>query len=215
MKDKKWQRARNDEQIQQRIAEILSAAESLFRKEPFIKITMQKIAKKAGYAQSNIYRYFQNKEDVFLTLYINDAEKWLEDLKEEFQSEISIEEFSLKWTEILLRHERFLEFLPMLDLILENNSSEKVYYTAKKRFKEKFPEALASVQRALPFLSLEDASEFLYAQQAFVVGIRPMTQFSDMQKKILAELEIHQLLLDFSSFFHKILYNYLKGLIQK
>lgn len=215
MEDKTWQRARNKEQIRQRKEEILSAAEDLFRKEPFNNVTMQKIARKAGCSQSNTYRYFQNKEDVFLTLYLHDAEKWLDDLDNEFQSEIPLKEFSSKWVEVLLRHERLLEFLPMLDLILEHNSSEKVYYAAKKRFKEKFPQAISSVQKALPCLTEEKAADFLYIQQALVAGLRPMTQYSEMQKKVLEELEIHKALQDFSAFFQKALHNYLKGLVQE
>ena len=47
-------------------AQIMKTAERLFTSRRFHEITMAEIAEKAGVGKGTIYRYFKNKEDLFL-----------------------------------------------------------------------------------------------------------------------------------------------------
>ena len=60
-----WVRARNEEQIEQRISEIVDATARLYESHRFEEITFAMIAKEADFTRSNLYRYFATKEDIF------------------------------------------------------------------------------------------------------------------------------------------------------
>lgn len=45
--------------------EIITAAQEVFRRDGYIKVTMQDIAKIVGKGRSTIYYYFKNKQEVF------------------------------------------------------------------------------------------------------------------------------------------------------
>lgn len=47
---------------------IMNAALEIFSEEDFDKATMRSIAKKAGVTTSSIYKYFKNKDELFVTL---------------------------------------------------------------------------------------------------------------------------------------------------
>jgi len=59
-----WVRARSDEQIEQRINEIVDATARLYEENRFEDITFAMIAKEANFTRSNLYRYFQTKEEI-------------------------------------------------------------------------------------------------------------------------------------------------------
>ena len=63
---------------------ILSAAERVFAQKGFTKATISEIAKSAGVAEGTVYDYFENKEDLLLSIPVKRFGKYFDDLSETF-----------------------------------------------------------------------------------------------------------------------------------
>ena len=131
MNQKNWQRARSSEQREIRTREILGAAEKLFISRPYEKITMQMIAREASLSQSNLYRYFTTREEIFLKIFLTDLENLTKQVETEFTREITADKFVSRLTDLLMKQERFLHLSPLLAVTLEKNCSEEVYRSVK------------------------------------------------------------------------------------
>ena len=213
MGEKSWQRARSEDQIEERVNAILEAAAVLFRSEPYEKVSVLTIAKKAEFTRSNVYRYFSTKEEIFLALYMADLNAWGERISREFVRELGIEEFAETWVRILLDQRRLLDLSPLLASTLEKNSSEEVYRRTKLLFSEGSAAVTAAVAKALPSYDPEAIFDFLMMQQALAAGAWPMAQTTEMQKRVLEDLNLQRMCVDFPEFFRKAIVTFLRGLV--
>jgi AcrR family transcriptional regulator len=75
-----FQRARTEEQRAERAAAFLDAARSLLSEMPLEQVTLNAIAKRAGFAPSNLLRYFDSREALLLRVVEEETENWLTDL---------------------------------------------------------------------------------------------------------------------------------------
>ena len=66
--------------------EILSAAERLFSKHGFFKTNMAEIARVAQFAMGTVYRFFQSKEDIYISL----LEQKIEELAKLLEEHVSV-----------------------------------------------------------------------------------------------------------------------------
>ena len=65
-----FQRARRPEQKAQRRAAILEAARALAAERGVAEVTLTEVASSVGLAKSNVLRYFETREDVYLHLLV-------------------------------------------------------------------------------------------------------------------------------------------------
>ncbi len=212
MIDGEWRRARNPEQRAERERQILGAAERLFAGLPYERVTMQMVARETGISQSNLYRYFSTREEMFLRLFTEDLRRWLEDILTSLGSGLSVSAFSERWTGILLRHERLLELHPHLALSLERNASETVYRNAKRSFLALIERGLPVLKAALPFRDDRDVLAFLETHLALTAGLFPMSKYSPMQRSVLLDPELSPLKIDFAIAYRNTIETYLNGL---
>jgi TetR/AcrR family fatty acid metabolism transcriptional regulator len=63
---------------------ILFAAERVFSQKGFTKATISEIAKSAGVAEGTVYDYFENKEDLLLSIPVKRFGKYLDELPDTF-----------------------------------------------------------------------------------------------------------------------------------
>lgn len=213
MNGKSWQRARSSEQVQERVSEILEGAAAVFLSAPYEKATMQMIAREAGFTRSNLYRYFNTREEIFLALLMKDLDAWARSILAAFTGGESTESFAKRWTEVLCRQARLLRLTPLLTITLEKNTSEDVYRRTKLTLHEKMTAIVPHLQRALPSLSDEQVFEFLLFHQALLSGARPMARYSEMQLRVLDELKLQVLKIDFAAFYERAVLMYLRGVL--
>ena len=69
-----YQRARSPEHKEERREAILAAAHELARESSVRNVSLGDIARRVGLAKSNLLRYFQSREDIFLTLLLREWE---------------------------------------------------------------------------------------------------------------------------------------------
>lgn len=215
MKSDGWQRARTAEQRAERERQILESAERLFTDLGYERVTMQMIAREIGVSQSNLYRYFSTREEVFLRLFLDDLSLWLEEVIAFLRPDMDMETFAEGWTDILLRQKRLLELHPHLAVSLERNASEGVYRETKLRFRALLERGLSALRAALPFPSDGAALAFLQVHVGLTSGLAPMAKYSPMQEKVLAESGLSSLKIDFRTSYRRAIETYLKGALDR
>ena len=190
-----WERARSEEQIEYRVNEILEATAKLYTEHRFEEITFVMIAKEAGFTRSNLYRYFKNKEDIFLKLLGNDILLWGKDIATTFAEEMpSIPEFSKAWVKLMLQHERMLELYTILYTLLEKNATLEALVEFKKMITSELGAGTMVLLKILPFQRPEQATVFLYGSMSLAMGIYPLMHLTPKQLEAveIAKIEMSQ-----------------------
>src|SRR5216117_1101716 len=77
---KAFQRARSDEQREQRRQAILSTAAAMLGEMPVADLSLNELSRRVGLAKSNVLRYFETREAVLLELYDTTWKAWLDRL---------------------------------------------------------------------------------------------------------------------------------------
>ena len=179
-----WVRARSDEQIEQRINEIVNATARLYEEHRFEDITFAMIAKEANFTRSNLYRYFQTKEDIFLELLQHDIVVWRKDILASFiDGNSSLSEVAEISVELILKHKRMVKLFTILFILLEPNASIEALKAFKRKITEEIGMVAQFLSTKLPFSSVEDAAEFLTAQSYLAIGTYPMMYLTSKQKE--------------------------------
>jgi len=177
-----WVRARSDEQIEQRINEIVDATARLYEENRYEDITFAMIAKEADFTRSNLYRYFQTKEDIFLELMKHDIVLWRKDIFEEFANDPpSLREVAEISVELILKHRRMVKLFTILFTLLEPNASLEALTAFKGKINEEIGIVAHFLSMVLPFPSVEIAVEFLSTQSSLVIGSYPMMDLTPKQ----------------------------------
>ena len=65
--------------------EIINACEELYKKENFKDITIKQIGENTSFSRTSIYNYFETKEEIFLSLFQREYEKWIDDLNKMYE----------------------------------------------------------------------------------------------------------------------------------
>ena len=76
-----FQRARKPEEQKLRREAILAAAAELFDAEGPQGAGLNAIAAKAGFTKSNVYRYFESREEVLMSLFLSELESFVGDFE--------------------------------------------------------------------------------------------------------------------------------------
>jgi AcrR family transcriptional regulator len=177
-----WVRARSDEQIEQRIKEILDATARLYEEHRFEVITFAMIAKEADFTRSNLYRYFETKEDIFLELIKHDIEAWRQDVLDNFTTENKTSrELAGTWVNLVLKNKRMIKLFTILFTLLERNASLEALTAFKRKINEEISTVAQFLSTALPFPSVETAAEFISAQSSLAIGSYPMMDLTPKQ----------------------------------
>ena len=72
-----FQRARSEEQREERRRAILGAATAMLAEMPVAQVTLNELSRRAGLAKSNVLRYFESREAVLLELLDSAWQDWL------------------------------------------------------------------------------------------------------------------------------------------
>lgn len=88
-------RARSGEQKRIRIEQITNVAAELYVEIGYDKVTYSEIGRKLNFTRRNLYNYFRCKEDIFLTLLLQDIENMVEDAEKRLQNRSKIRRISV------------------------------------------------------------------------------------------------------------------------
>lgn len=201
-KQREWQRATRPDQKAQREAEILAAAKRLFATTSYDQVSLNGIAREAKMSKPNIYRYFASREEIFLLLFAEERDRFMESLKGDLKRvgpALSEAEIARLWVGQALAHQDLLRLLPQLGTSLEENSSLEHLVPFKKTGFEKMAELAAHHHRLYPRLKTETWGEVLTAFVALMAGFWPLCSENHTVKQAMRHPDVNLEPWDFES----------------
>jgi AcrR family transcriptional regulator len=213
-----WQRARRPEQKEERRKAIMEAAAGLFLGLDFDKVSLNGIARKAGLAKSNIYRYFGSKEEIFLNLYIEDVTAWISELEDALAAlPTGSDPAAVAKTiaAIVVARPRLAALFALLSSVLERNVSEEMLITFKRQTQAILAPMVLTIKRVLPQLSEEQIVRFEIYVHALVAGLWPFATPSPVLAKVLERPEFSHLRVNFQCSLEHAMQTLLVGLLSE
>ena len=163
--------------------EIIDACAQLYEIMPFKRITLGTIGQKTSFTRTSIYNYFETKEEIFLALLEREYRAWVADLRELSIREMPKEQFPAAFSSVLERRNCMLKLMSMNLYDLESGSRIENLVSFKREYNNSMRAVTDCLQMHYPFITDEDAQQFIYAFFPFLFGIYPYTSVSEKQHR--------------------------------
>jgi AcrR family transcriptional regulator len=219
-----FQRARSEQQRQERRMAILTAAAAMLTEMPVAEVTLNELSRRAGLAKSNVLRYFESREAVLLELLDSAWQDWLVQLDRELAGAVD------PAAALTVRADRLagvvassLASQPMLcDLIsaqaavLEHNVSPDVAARYKRSSMAAITALGVLMLRCVPELGEADAFRLAGAAVMMTAALWPHSQPSAaMLAAYEADPALAALRLDFTSTVREVIQVMTAGLLAR
>lgn len=193
-------RARQPEQKEQRRTQILEAAAQLLKKDGFEKVSLNGIARKAGVAKSNIYRYFESREDIYMQLLKDDWNQWLDDIEialEPYADSDNVDEVAELIAARLSAAPRMCQLISVLASVLEQNISESLLYNFKLESVQMGMRLMQAVHKTLPGIKQQNLIPAMQSIVALVAGLWPLANPNERVEKVMEKPELSPFRMEF------------------
>ncbi|MEQ1902506.1 MAG: TetR family transcriptional regulator [Devosia sp.] len=190
-----FRRARKPEEQQLRREAILRAAAELFDAEGPAGAGLNAIAARAGFTKSNVYRYFESREEVLISLFLDELEGFVADLEQGLARCASgdLDAIAAASVDGFVARPRFCAMLAVLAGVLEQNVSESRIIALKRSAVNLYLRVAAALASKLPGASLEDCAWAGAMAATLVAGMWPSAHPSPVAARVLAMPEFAQL----------------------
>lgn len=186
-----FQRARKPREIEARRETILAAAAELFDVEGPQGAGLNAIAAKAGFTKSNVYRYFESREQVLLELFLDEMDKMVPAFCQGVgeTAEGDIETLADVIAAQFSNRPRLGQLTSILAGVIENNISEETIVRTKRTMARHSARLAAALQARLPRASLEDCTWAVAMIGTLVAGMWPGAFPARIAAQVLAREE--------------------------
>ena len=208
-----FKRARNAEQKDQRIEQIIQVTEELFSKHNYNEITLAMIAKKLDYTRGNLYKYVSTKEEIFLKMYAKKQENWVNEIINSFpdNKNFSDKYFIDMWSQILSKHQDVLKIHSILGTIIETNVSLEKLAEFKKKALTDLYKLIPIIKKQFSKLDDSECRNFISTQLFYASGLYNTINFSPLQIEALNLSGIPYEKQNFYDTFHHFMEIFVKG----
>ncbi len=165
----RYQRARRPGEKAERRAAILAAAEALLPSVGFEGLTMTVLAKRSGIAKATLYVYFETREEVLLTLYLERLGVFCDALAMELRPGMTDEAFSRSFQAVLKADPTYPQLQGRLESVIEHNVSAEALIEAKRMMRDRIGELTPRIEEVLE-LPLGAGDLLLAALSALSLG---------------------------------------------
>ncbi|WDV45189.1 TetR family transcriptional regulator [Clostridiaceae bacterium M8S5] len=195
----KFERARTNEQIQERKKEILKACAKLYDESGIDGVHFKAVSKITSFVRSTIYTYYKTKEEILLDLLLDDIRTWSLDVKTilEKHETLSREDYCHELTNTFLKNTRMLQLMSVLYSILEKNCSLEKLTEFKSKLMGLMEPLSSSISKYFPYADDDSKQVFFYNLSCFVSGLYPATNLTEKQKKAIKNSGIEYPILNF------------------
>ena len=171
--------------ISERKEEIVKAIETLYKIKNFKDITLKEIADLTTFKRTSIYNYFQTKEEIFLTLHKIEYERWIEDLENVINSNVSMtkDDIAKNIAHTLERREQLLKLMSMNHFEMEANSRLEILTEFKVAYGNSIKTIKKIIEKFCPDMKESEINDFIYALFPFIYGIYPYVAVDEKQKE--------------------------------
>lgn len=190
-----FQRARKPEEQQLRREAILAAAAKLFDAEGPLGAGINAIAAEAGFTKSNVYRYFESREEVLIELFLDEFAQ----LANEFEAATApltpgdVDGVARATANCFAARPRLGRLLAILSNVLEQNVSEATVIKLKQAMSAGALRIAAAVHARLPAATFEDCAWATAMAGTLVAGMWPNAFPSPVAQKVMARPEFSHL----------------------
>jgi TetR/AcrR family transcriptional regulator len=186
-----FQRARKPEEIEARRETLLAAATELFDAEGPAGAGLNAIAARAGFTKSNVYRYFESREQVLLELFLGEMDRMVPDVcrRLETVADGDIETLADLLAGAFAERPRLGHLTAILTGVLETNVSEETIVRTKRTMGALTARLAEAVQQKLPRASVTDCLWAISMIGTLVAGMWPATRPSPTAARVLAREE--------------------------
>lgn len=212
-----FQRARQPDQIEQRRETILRVALALVTEKGLEHVTLTDIAREAGTAKSNIYRYFESREHIYLLVIQRLATEWEATVRpplEKLAGRGTIPQVARIVARAFLKSEQYCMLAPVINTVLEQNLSPALVANFRSVFydrRQRFAQVLAA---ALPGASAEAIFPLVLPIFTQVAGLWPLCRPLPASREILKKPEFAHLNLDFETELTRNIEILLRGVLE-
>ena len=164
--------------------EIIEASIGLYEERIFKDITIKDIAERITFARSNIYNYFQTKEEIFLAIFEEEYKKWNSDL-----NQISNEQITDKGTlsdllaKSLKKRKLMLKLLAVNLYDLEENCRIECLVSFKKEYALSRELITKILKNYAPDFSSNEIEELMLTLLQFLHGVYPYSFATEKQNE--------------------------------
>jgi AcrR family transcriptional regulator len=190
-----FQRARRPEHKQQRREAILDAARTLARDRRVQHISLGDVAAAAGMAKSNVLRYFETREEIYLQLTLEAFEEWTGLL-----------------AGTLSERPVLCDLFAQMSATLEHNVSPAAVLDFKTAITARTLKAAEVISAAFPAVTVEQAMDLAGATYVVVAGLWPASNPPPEVARLLEEAGLHHARMDFDTILRRLLRAIIVGL---
>lgn len=208
VKPLRFQRARQPHQIDLRNEEILCAALGLFQQKGLENVTLTDIGIAANTAKSNLYRYFQSREHIYLKLLQQLAAGWEKTMTASLQAiegRSTLNKVAEAITDAFIRSEQYSVLITVINSVLEKKLEPELVVDFRSAFLERRKRFASNLTKVLPNATYEKIFPLTLHIFTHVAGLWPLCHPSLNSKKMLAQPEFAHLNLDFKTEMTKFL----------
>src|SRR5688572_12338015 len=209
-------RARSPEQKEERRIQLLdTAAEFLAQGGPLHELGLSELARRAGMAKSNVYRYFESREALLLELLQRAFVRSFERLSAEADpaQPLSVDAFVELFARTLATEPLLGQLTTALPSVLEHNLSKDTIRAFKLSSLEFLRQAAESFHRICPALETEQHGELLSHMLILVAGLWPHAHPAPVVAELVREPELTAFAHDFPRDLERALRIYARGLL--
>jgi AcrR family transcriptional regulator len=190
-----FQRARRPEQMAARRAAIMEAARAMLAEKSVTDISLRELSERVGLAKSNVLRYFDSREAIFLELLDQECRAWLDELENvlgnprprepNYANEIRV---ATTIADSLAGQRLLCELLGVTAGVLERNISVDFARDFKARAHANTVAFSRLVACHLPWLAAEVVELFAEIALTLTAGMYPFSMPTDPVRMAMAEM---------------------------
>ncbi len=203
-----FQRARKPDEKAHREREILDAAATLFETSGLEGVSLNAVARRAGIAKSNLYRYFESREAILLALLNQDQLAGVAALEEglaRLRGNVDARAVARVIAQIIARAPRFCALQAALSTVLEQNISESGIAVYKRNVLRLGLRLGNALRAALPSLPPHAVGPFLRYFHVMVAGLYPLSHPAPAVARAIRDPELAVFRSDFAEDFEALL----------
>lgn len=191
-------RARQPEQITLRREQLLAAAVELFDEHGPAGTGLNAIAAKAGFTKSNVYRYFESREDVLLALFRDEFVGLVDGLETAIAAQPvgDIPALAEGISTAFLTRPRCCQLIAILSSTLEQNVSEANIADLKAHLSEQNERIIAALLTRLTSAKAADCGWCIAMTGSLIGGLWPTIHSSPAAAAVLERPEFAHLRID-------------------
>jgi len=212
-----FQRAREPGQKLQRRQELLDAAARLLVDQGLEAVSLSAIARAARLAKSNVYRYFESREEILLEILVADELAWVGELEQGLAPKAGagdVEAVAAALARTIAARPVMCELIAVVANVLEHNLSAATVLAFKERVLELSIRIRNALHAALPGLPHTRSEALLRYLHALVAGLWPMAHPAPAAAAVMKRPEFRTVCSDFEPDLRGALSAMLHGLVR-